>query len=109
MKVKFLKPGDQVLMAGRVMTFQKRYRHGHETNGPTESVFQCDDYVGLDGPADKGMVNFSDRMFAVNFPKRIAAVGTYARVPKQGGTPPLFCVHSRSRGKPRRPVKFPVR
>jgi hypothetical protein len=47
------------------MTFVNRLRRGKEIAGPTENVFICEAYRGLNGPADDGRCTMSDQMFSV--------------------------------------------
>jgi hypothetical protein len=65
MKAKVLKAGQEITLHGRKMTFVGRLRNGIEIAGPTRNVFRCPDYAGLNGPADTGLVEFSDQMLAV--------------------------------------------
>ncbi|HEY3863767.1 MAG TPA: hypothetical protein VGO59_17970 [Verrucomicrobiae bacterium] len=65
MKATTLKPGQEVRLHGRKMTFVKRLRGGHDICGAARNVFRCPDYAGLNGPKDAGLVEFSDQMLAV--------------------------------------------
>jgi hypothetical protein len=65
MNASFLKPGMIVTIHGRPMTFVNRLRRGKEIAGPTENVFICEAYRGLNGPADDGRCTMSDQMFSV--------------------------------------------
>lgn len=60
MKVSWLKPGRRYLCGDRFYTFIARHRRGHETSGRTYSVFQCDDFRGMNGPTDDGRVHLTD-------------------------------------------------
>lgn len=59
MKSASLIPGEIYLYRGHKYRFVERVpRYGSQ---PAANVFQCDDYVGLNGPAVKGYVTLSDR------------------------------------------------
>jgi len=67
MKARLLKPGQQVVSDGRVMTFVRRlWPHCQ----PPVNVFQCEDYRALTGPEDQGLCEMSDARVArrVAFP-----------------------------------------
>ena len=54
MSVTSLKPGDKVMFDGRPMTFIRRDRWSREC------FFQCDDFIGVNGPGDKGICTTTD-------------------------------------------------
>ncbi len=58
MRPKLLKPGMQVRMDGRLMTFVRRFPA--QCGRGAENIFQCADYVGLYGPDDRGITRASD-------------------------------------------------
>jgi hypothetical protein len=64
MRARFMSPGMPFKYDGHTMIFIARLRRGHEIAGPTINVVQCDDYRGLDGPRDLGIVHISDRDIA---------------------------------------------
>lgn len=53
-----MKPGQQIVCNGRVMTFLRRIKA--YCGRPAENWFQCDDYRGLYGPNDDGRCTMSD-------------------------------------------------
>jgi hypothetical protein len=59
-----LRPGTRVLCGGRVMTFLER-QPGYGPLGP-RSLFQCDDYRGLNGPNDDGKCTMTDPYVVAN-------------------------------------------
>jgi hypothetical protein len=58
MRPTLLKPGQQVVCDGRMMLFVRRDK-GYCAR-PGVNVFRCDDYRGLNGPADDGTCTMTD-------------------------------------------------
>ncbi len=57
-----LRPGTKWRWRGRVLEFVERIpRHGRMA---ARNIFRCEDFVGLDGPEDRGLVVFSDQKLA---------------------------------------------
>ena len=57
MKATQLRKGDQVRLRRRAMRFLERDERG-------SYVFECEDYIGLNGLDDRGIVSMSARQFA---------------------------------------------
>lgn len=64
MKATQLRKGDWVKVGRRTMRFLERDERG-------SYVFECEDYIGLNGPDDKGIVSMSARQFAVMGAQRV--------------------------------------
>ena len=56
MKPTSLHPGTAVVIEGRRMTFIRRDRDTR----PPQNVFQCNDFIGLDGAEDNGLCTVTD-------------------------------------------------
>jgi hypothetical protein len=53
-----LTPGRRCLWKGREIIFRRRIT---SAQGSPRCVFICPEFAGLDGPNDKGLVEFTDR------------------------------------------------
>lgn len=72
MKPTSLKPGDQVICSGRRMEFIRRDRQPCRA---AVNVLRCDDYRGLNGPADDGTCHMTDHYLSRNVARATAVKG----------------------------------
>jgi hypothetical protein len=62
MKPTLLKAGDEVCRTDskHVYVFIKRIPGERSMSGRPKNIFRCDEFRGLDGPNDEGLVEMSD-------------------------------------------------